>query len=138
MTYYLHNNGVIRNDAECPGKGTYCHPKPVVVIDPQVPGSREPIQVWLRTSAENLRSRGFTAHARVLDGLADQIDPRAPKPDEPTDPKVRVTDRRDNIWRLLADGDWVCVDGPDRGEYRSWSALADSPGVRALPVGEFA
>lgn len=30
---------------------------------------------------------------------------------------ARLTDNRDNVWRLLADGEWICVDGPDRGEY---------------------
>ena len=135
MSYYLHNNDTIRQGSECPGEGTYCHPKPVVVIDPHVAGSRQPIQFWLRRSADSLRNISLHTQAGVLDRLADQIDP---KPDEPTDPKARVTDKRDNIWRLLADGDWVCVDGPDRGEYRAWSHLADSPGVRVLPEGEFA
>lgn len=44
---------------------------------------------------------------------------------EPTDPTARVTDRRDSVWRLLADGDWVCTCGPDSGEYLPWAGLVE-------------
>lgn len=44
---------------------------------------------------------------------------------EPTDPATRITDQRDNIWRLLADGEWVCTSGPDIGEYLRWAHLAE-------------
>jgi hypothetical protein len=55
-------------------------------------------------------------------------------PEEPTDPKARVTDRRENIWRLLADGDWVCTSGPDVGEFIVWQRLADERGPLAVEV----
>lgn len=58
----------------------------------------------------------------------------APTPSEPTDPRARVSDRRDNIWRLLADGDWVCTSGPDCGEYLIWSRLAADRGPLAVTL----
>jgi hypothetical protein len=57
-----------------------------------------------------------------------------PTPTEPTDPKACVTDRRENIWRLLADGDWVCTSGPDIGEYIVWWQLADDRGPLSVEV----
>ena len=60
--------------------------------------------------------------------LREFANPTPPKPPEPTDPTARVTDRRDNIWRLLADGDWVCTSGPDCGEYLTWDRLASERG----------
>lgn len=57
--------------------------------------------------------------------LREIADPAPPKPPEPTDPHAIVTDRRENIWRLLADGDWVCTSGPDIGEYLVWQQLAE-------------
>lgn len=53
---------------------------------------------------------------------------------EPTSPAARVTDFRDNIWRLLADGDWVCTSGPDVGEYLIWSQLASERGPLTVEV----
>lgn len=63
----------------------------------------------------------------VFGGLIRQINAqtREPKPEEPTDPKACVADRRENIWRRLADGDWVCTSGPDVGEYLTWSQLTE-------------
>lgn len=58
--------------------------------------------------------------------LREFANPTPPKP--PQDVTARVTDRRDNIWRLLADGEWVCVDGPDSGEYIAWDRLASERG----------
>lgn len=57
-----------------------------------------------------------------------------PKLAEPTDPAARVTDRRENIWRLLADGDWVCTSGPDVGEYIKWDRLAAERGPLSVEV----
>jgi hypothetical protein len=51
-----------------------------------------------------------------------------PKQSEPTDPKAQVTDCRENIWRLLADGEWVCTSGPDIGECLGWDRLAAERG----------
>lgn len=88
----------------------------LLVIDPD---DREQVESlyprnWHRDSA----SIGwFQQHLRSLVGR--------PQPEEPTNPHTRVTDRRENIWRLLADGDWVCTSGPDIGEYVVWSQLLE-------------
>ena len=92
--------------------------RPLVVIDP----------------AANPYSKGT---ASWIDWIEHEylVQSRPPEPDEPTDPKAHVTDRRDNIWRLLADGDWVCTSGPDIGEYLVWWQLAKRGGVEVLSEG---
>ena len=59
--------------------------RPLVVLDTSVPNSGRAIGVWVRECAEYLRGNGQTAKARVLAGLADQIEaqtkpPRIPEP----------------------------------------------------------
>lgn len=88
----------------------------LVVIDLEFPRT---VVKHLRMAAEN------DAALTTLSWLADRIAEQAGSLDEPTDPKARVTDRRENIWRLLADGDWVCTSGPDVGEYIVWWQLAE-------------
>jgi hypothetical protein len=102
--------------------------RPLVVIDPedreQVERLMETLQKWgyfyqqTPTFFDPERDDSCLAAA-----LREYADPTPPK--EPTDPKARVTDRRENIWRMLADGDWVCTSGPDIGEYLVWWQLAE-------------
>lgn len=92
----------------------------LVVIDPEdverVRGIRDLVCALAGTDPSD-----FPAEWRVRDALREFANPT---PAEPTDPRARVTDRRENIWRLLADGEWVCTSGPDIGEYIAWARLA--------------
>lgn len=93
----------------------------VVVIDPEDDETLRKFAAWT--------ADGDYAEWRldwVREFLRSLVAP--PKPDEPTDPAACVTDRRENIWRLLADGDWVCTSGPDVGEYLNWDQLAGDRG----------
>lgn len=100
--------------------------RPLVVIDPE---DRE--QVERLASAYSDAHLLATGRERTLAtpslqaALREYADPTPPKPDEPTDPAAVVTDHRENTWRLLADGDWVCTYGPDHGEYLNWARLTD-------------
>lgn len=101
--------------------------RPLIVIDPEDEAESEAIiQAFVASGVWRVIPIGVEdTHAyrrqQVQAALLSLIAP--PKPDEPTDPKARVTDRRENIWRLLADGDWVCTSGPDCGEYLEWRSL---------------
>jgi hypothetical protein len=94
--------------------------RPLVVIDPE---DREQMRLIAECAAD-----GDAAEWRVdmwqrfFRSLAETKVP------EPTAPAAIVTDRRDNIWRWLADGDWVCTSGPDIGEYLAWDRLASERG----------
>lgn len=97
----------------------------LVVIDPE---DREQVERLVET----IRIEADKGDRRVIVGgyvdavqaaLREFANPTPPT--EPTDPKARVTDRRENVWRLLADGDWVCTSGPDVGEYLVWWQLAE-------------
>jgi hypothetical protein len=96
----------------------------LVVLDLEFPAT---VVKHLRMAAEN------DAALSTLSWLADRIAEQT-APTEPTDPRARVTDRRENIWRLLADGDWVCTSGPDIGEYLVWSRLAAGRGPVSIEV----
>lgn len=122
----LASTGIVHEDAEVASIA------PVVVLHlngkPEVGPQRTDARLlidMLRETAENF----FTPDAAALAvRVADQIEaqtgsPTPPKPDAPSDPAARVEDGRENIWRLLADGEWVCTSGPDIGEYVVWSAL---------------
>jgi hypothetical protein len=92
-------------------------------IDPESDGDRARLFSVLRDAS------GFQhTDEELRSALREFANPTPPKPEEPTDPKARVTDRRDNIWRQLADGDWVCTSGPDIGEYLNWDQLAGDRG----------
>lgn len=101
--------------------------RPLVVIDPedwrQVDVLHHKIML---ACASDLRSPAVTV-ADVRSGLL-QYAADPPMLPPPADAAARVTDRRDNIWRLLADGDWVCTSGPDIGEYLAWDRLASERG----------
>ena len=93
--------------------------RPLVVIDPE---NREQVE---RLRAALGYDHYYGTGGMLAASLREFANPPTP---EPTDPKARVTDRRENIWRLLADGDWVCTSGPDIGEYLTWDRLATDRG----------
>jgi hypothetical protein len=96
---------------------------PVAVIDPDSPADQRRLLDILRNSGA---FRGVVSQDIALDCIGDALREFAnPTLSEPTNPTARVTDRRENIWRLLADGDWVCTSGPDSGEYLAWSGLTE-------------
>jgi hypothetical protein len=101
--------------------------RPLVVIDPDDMAAVERLQDCY-IAAENKGLSGLSMQA----ALREFANPQPPT--EPTDPRARVEDRRENIWRLLADGDWVCTSGPDIGEYIAWSRLAAERGPLAIEV----
>ena len=124
--YWLHSNGEVRNTAECGGAGLWCTARRVAVIDPD---DREAVErlrdLWDAAheqqeghlpSLHKKGARGNCLHAALREFVNST-------PPEPTNSKACVTDRRGGAWRLLADGDWVCVDGPDVGEYLNWHGL---------------
>lgn len=99
----------------------------VVLISPE---DREQVDALTKAIVEAMYAAGQHACAAngihpdtIATALRSLIAP--PKPDEPTEPTARIADRRENIWRLLADGDWVCTSGPDIGEYLEWSHLTE-------------
>lgn len=101
--------------------------RPLVVIDPE---DREQVERLLTS----LLGMSFAAHACgsftcLQTALREFANPTTP---EPTDPRAHVTDRRENVWRLLADGDWICTSGPDVGEYLAWPRLAAERGPLAV------
>lgn len=102
--------------------------RPLVVIDPQ--DLKVPIALGQRIGRLVAQPGDDISH--LIDTVQGFF--REVALDEPTDPKTRVTDRRDNIWRLLADGDWVCTSGPDTGEYITWSRLAADRGPLTTEV----
>lgn len=96
--------------------------RPLVVIDPE---DREQVE-RLEASVREANGWNMLHHDRRTNALQAALREFAnPTPEEPTDPKARVTDRRENVWRLLADGDWVCTSGPDIGEYLVWWQLVE-------------
>ena len=106
--------------------------KPVVVIDFN---DREQVE---RLADALIHARQNHPHGNAYPGEVDHMQAALrefanPTPSEPTDPKARVTDGRENVWRLLADGDWVCVDGPDIGEYLAWWQLAERGPLAVQP-----
>jgi hypothetical protein len=62
--YFLHNNGVVRSTAECPGAGVYCRPRQVLVIDPEDRGQA-------RCIAQSLDDQ-FAAHGMASHGTPDE------------------------------------------------------------------
>jgi hypothetical protein len=117
------------------GDATAKEVTPLVVIDPSGNPEGLPYLVpqHFRNYATTLRQHHGPVSALMLEWIADQLEAFKPRPlEEPSDPKARVTDRRDNIWRLLADGDWVCTSGPDIGEYLAWDRLATERGARVV------
>lgn len=119
--------------------------RPAVVIDPEqvmVDGTfaREFVtpmmlpRVVANIAAHLDENDDVPTWVAVLRALSAALQQDPPKPDEPTDPTARVTDRRENIWRLLADGEWVCTSGPDIGEYLVWSRLATERGPLTVEV----
>lgn len=99
--------------------------RPLVVIDPEDECVAEDLVkafvaggVW-RVIPADVDSHEYRRQ-QIQDVLRSLV---RDQPEEPTDPKARVEDRRDNVWRLLADGEWVCTSGPDIGEYLTWSGL---------------
>ena len=105
--------------------------RPLVVIDPQ---DREQVErlrdLWDDAHEDQQGHRpshsGKCARGNCLQAALREF--ANPTPPEPTDPRAYVTDRRENVWRLLADGDWVCTSGPDIGEYIVWSRLVAERG----------
>ena len=115
---------------------SHCHrsavARPVVVIDPEGRAEIERLRdMTLRLLKEHVgdyEDDGFTP-AELANAMQAAFRALAePSPTEPTDATTRVTDRRENIWRLLADGEWVCTSGPDIGEYLTWDKLAAERG----------
>ena len=98
--------------------------RPLVVIDPE---DREAVGRLVEVLVHFEGPGPATFADRIQLALREFADPTPPTP-EPTDATARVTDRRDNIWRLLADGEWVCTSGPDIGEYLTWDRLAAERG----------
>lgn len=104
--------------------------RPLVVIDPE---DREQVErLYDILSADSMNYEGALVNSRAIlprtslqAALREFVNPTPPPLAEPTDPKARITDGRENVWRLLADGDWICVDGPDIGEYLAWWQLAE-------------
>lgn len=112
--------------------------RPLAVIDSE---NREQVERLARASHDAIHRPGsFDSKDPLSRGVLTDLMQAAlrefasPTPTEPSDPKARVSDRRDNIWRLLADGDWVCVCGPDIGEYIAWSRLAAERGPLTVEV----
>ena len=110
------------------------NPRSLVVIDPEdakaVERLRDALPAdWCLTEDAETRDETFEAVHAALREFANPTPPT-----EPTDPTARVEDRRENIWRLLADGDWVCTSGPDIGEYLEWSRLAAERGPLTIEV----
>jgi len=107
----------------------------LIEIDPE---SREQVDRLLDALEDHrLLADGWDEGPRRRRGskaLLDFANPKPPKPGEPTDPKAVVTDHRENTWRLLADGDWVCTYGPDSGEYLTWERLATERGPVTVEV----
>lgn len=101
--------------------------RPLAVIDPE---DREQVERLVRDHYDRIHKPGAFDDLSIMsrevfvDFMRAALHEFAnPTPVEPTDPRTRVTDGRDNIWRLLADGDWVCTSGPDVGEYLTWPRL---------------
>lgn len=113
---WSHVNGV-----NVDGDGIVTPVRPLVVID-LPPGA---LAGWPTLINALELAKEKTGLGMVFGGLIEQIKRQTEDVREPTDPKARVTDRRENIWRLLADGDWVCTSGPDVGEYLVWWQLAE-------------
>jgi hypothetical protein len=126
---WSHANGV-----NVDGDGVVSVARPLVVIDPEDDEWAEALAAAVLTEAMGYRIDKAILVVGLTKGLAEFAKPTPPKPPEPTDPTARVTDRRENIWRLLADGDWVCTSGPDIGEYIVWSRLADERGPLTIEV----
>lgn len=103
-----------------------CEPiRPLVVIDLE---DREQVERLVGAIETTVGGKaGATAVRDMQAALRAFVNP------QPSDPKARVIDRRDNYWRLLADGDWVCVDGPDIGEYIVWSQLVERGPLEVQP-----
>lgn len=108
--------------------------RPLVLIDPEtiLPGwTAYTLPSLLEASAEIVAESAAPREVHettLLLNLAKAFDAVLETPlipSEPTDVRARVTDRRENIWRLLADGEWVCTSGPDSGEYLTWSGLTE-------------
>jgi hypothetical protein len=97
--------------------------RPVVVIDPESYEDAENVAIALTAVLIDVPGGGCMRADTVQAAFRSLAAGAAPE--EPTDPKARVTDRRENIWRLLADGDWVCTSGPDTGEYIVWGRLVE-------------
>lgn len=110
--------GTVRwaDDSDSP-LGPLLRARRLVVIDPE---DREQVERLINLWHAEQSHAGKAAHQRMGDALREFA---TPKPVEPTDPTARISDFRDNVWRLLADGKWICVDGPDIGEYIAWSQL---------------
>jgi hypothetical protein len=110
--------------------------RPLVVIDPE---DAEAVERLLKSyhAQYPMDWPGDTdaTHARNLAAALREFANPTPAT-EPTDPRARVEDRRENIWRLLADGDWVCTSGPDIGEYIAWARLASERGPLSVEVVE--
>lgn len=118
---WAHTNGV-----NVDGDGVIEVVRPLVVIDPESEDDAEAIvRAFVKTGCWRvIPSDVEDSHAHRREQVAAALrEFAAPVPPEPTNPAARVTDRRDNTWRLLADGEWVCVDGPDIGEYLTWDRL---------------
>lgn len=104
----------------------YSDVRPLVVIDPENGEAVERLASLLWPHYDSNRLAHLRKAEVTADALREFANPTPPKP--PADVTARITDRRDNIWRLLADGEWVCVDGPDHGEYLTWDELAATRG----------
>ena len=105
--------------------------RPLVVLDPEDPKHVEQLaDAILRLDRHE--GRPCYSNSCHVTLLADALRAIAAPPTEPFDPKAAVTDYRENIWRLLADGDWVCTSGPDVGEYLDWTRLAAERGPLSI------
>lgn len=112
--------------------------QPRVVIDPENSAEIDSLAALIRLNGGGCRYQGMSIANVDRDFAALRAALRSmagfPKLEEPTDPRVCVEDRRENIWRLLADGDWVCTSGPDIGEYLTWPKLVER-GARVASQG---
>lgn len=101
------------------GDAVLCRLRPLVVIDPE--DWRQVERLMLAYGIVDEAGNVTRCVARMQDALRSLLTPATPE--QPTNPKARIEDHRENIWRLLADGDWVCTSGPDVGEYVEWAGL---------------
>lgn len=137
----IYNDGSLRatfvytdaDDDPCSIYARDADTRPLVMIDPE---DREQVErLYASWLDDNLAAPEREAQVNAMQAaLREFANPTPPRPDEPTDPTARVTDRRENIWRQLADGDWVCTSGPDVGEYLNWDQLAGDRGPVTIEV----
>lgn len=147
MTYYLHNNGVIKEGTACPGEGVYCKPRAVAVIPiedrEQVERLRDLMdEAWSKQNSDHgfipITQGKWQRGNALQDALRKYANP-TPKIEEPTGLGAVVVDADGLRWtRYDTQGDgqpWCCDGpGPQRPVERrfSWS---DINAVRVLSEG---